>query len=239
MHSRSLSCYASCTPVHSLVFSTITRTRPDSPRHQPAGGLALLRIVLAGPGSGGDWASRGGADASTDRLRQTCAAQSKPVPIFGSGKDPVISYCHLRLKHHEAPGHCFRSPHGKPALTCYVGIDHSAASNRILDSRGLLRCRLQHATLYETHQGHSRIAEVLTSCMNFPQACSNSSQQRIHCGKCLPLPRYTARPKASRLSSLSSKSVRPEKGKETMRAARLLLSSLLQTRTTMQSRTAC
>ena len=137
-----------------------------------------MRIVLAGTGSGGDWASRDGADASTDPLRQTCTAQSKPVPIFGSGKDPVISYCHFRLKHHEAPGHCFCSPHGKPALTCYVGINLSAAGNPILFSRCLLRCRLPHATSYETHQGHSRIAEVLTSCMNFPQACSNSSQQR-------------------------------------------------------------
>lgn len=118
-----------CTRIHSLIFSPITRTRPDSPRHQAAGGLALLRIVLAGTGSGGDWASRGGADASTDRLRQTCTAQSKPVPIFGSEKDPVISYCHFRLKHHEAPGHCFCSPHGKPALTCYVGMDLSAAAS--------------------------------------------------------------------------------------------------------------
>lgn len=135
MHSFSL-CPASV-HLYSLsslpaAFSPITRARPDSPRHYPAGGLALLRIVLAGTGSGGDWASRGGADASTDRLRQTCTAQSKPVPIFGSGKDLVISYCHCRLKHHEAPDHCSCSPHGKPALTCSVGINLSAAASNPL-----------------------------------------------------------------------------------------------------------
>jgi hypothetical protein len=152
--------YISSTP--SVIFSPITRARPDSSRHQTARGLALSRIVLAAADSGRDWMSRGGADAQRNqnpsyfRLGKRSCDLILPLPTSNTTRHRTTAFALVT-------GYLLSLTWEKLPL-----------QQAILFSCCLLRCRLPHAASYETHQGHSRIAEVLTSCMNFPQASSNS-----------------------------------------------------------------